>query len=183
MITLDSKEINRIQKEYQLYILPSILKETYRQLNLDALICPKCKSKGLESYGHYKRWIKTTKGKIRLKIKRVKCSCGSTHALLPSCIIPYSHISFADQITILSYYFESDSMSESDFDSFLILRGIFDDDINTICLSFKLMWKERIKSIGQSITSPSLMYDCFGEYFKQFMQTKSTSNILFSLST
>lgn len=78
----------------------------YNQLNTDVNLlsaqCP-CGLKGnLIRYGFYTRHIKTPSGLVKLKIQRVKCKvCGHTHAILLSCMIPYSQILFKDILDII----------------------------------------------------------------------------------
>ncbi|WP_377146216.1 DUF6431 domain-containing protein [Robinsoniella peoriensis] len=63
-------------------------------------------------HGYYDRNIKAEEGAVRLHICRVKCChCGSTHALLPAYIVPYSQVSLPDQVDIISCYENSDSYS------------------------------------------------------------------------
>lgn len=70
--------------------------------NLPYLECPKCNSTELIKYGTYNRQICYINEKNiildTIKIQRVKCkTCGKTHALLPSFIVPYK-ISLLDVI-------------------------------------------------------------------------------------
>ena len=72
-------------------------------------VCPYCGAKGsCRRRGSYERSLVTFSGKpevIRLKIPRVQCSCGKSHALLPDLIVPYLSYSLPMILDILSDYF------------------------------------------------------------------------------
>lgn len=74
---------------------------------INLLTCP-CGCVGsLHIHGYYKRYIKIGNSKEEFRICRVKCnSCGHTHAILLSLMVPYSQISLKDYITIVSNYEE-----------------------------------------------------------------------------
>jgi hypothetical protein len=78
--------------------------------------CPHCGALGkLISYADYLRWLVQLKdGHIisqRIQVFRFKCkSCGTTHALLPDIIIPYSQYSLRFKICALIAYFERTSI-------------------------------------------------------------------------
>lgn len=90
------------------------IKKLYRQslqLNpLFLLACPYCGAKGAcKKRGSYERSLVTfPDGKpevLRLKIPRVQCPCGKSHALLPDFIVPYLSYSLPMILHILSDYF------------------------------------------------------------------------------
>ncbi len=60
-----------------------------------------CSCRGsLIRYGSYRRHIKTDGSKFPLRIQRVLCrSCGRSHALLTSAMVPYSQIPLEDQVS------------------------------------------------------------------------------------
>ena len=74
--------------------------------------CPKCGAKGkLSEYGGYDRGlISYEDGQIvdsDLRASRVLCSsCGSTHALLPDIVVPYSPYSLRFMLAALIAYYE-----------------------------------------------------------------------------
>lgn len=90
------------------------IKKLYRQslqLNpLFLLACPYCGAKGAcKKRGSYERSLATfPDGKpevLRLKIPRVQCPCGKSHALLPDFIVPYFSYSLPMILMLLSDYF------------------------------------------------------------------------------
>jgi len=76
--------------------------------------CPSCNaSMKLAPHGDYGRGLVSFEGEgvveRRIRPKRFKCgSCGSTHALLPDILIPYSPYSFRFQLCALIAYFKRD---------------------------------------------------------------------------
>lgn len=78
-------------------------------------VCPKCGAKhSLTRHGSYERnlcliddYKKTVD--IKMTILRVKCSsCNSTHAILPSDIIPYCIYSFSSILKILTKFYSNE---------------------------------------------------------------------------
>jgi ribosomal protein S27AE len=84
--------------------------------NLSKYDCPKCGAKAsMTRHAYYERNVISIINAVMiytiLKILRVKCtSCGSTHAILPSDIIPYKQFDYLSFMTILENYF-SDAQS------------------------------------------------------------------------
>ena len=57
----------------------------------------------LIKHAYYNRHIKTPNGIIELTILRVKCKCcNKTHAIFPTCIVPYSQVLLKDHLSILN---------------------------------------------------------------------------------
>ena len=78
-------------------------------INLQDEVCPTCGCKGSCShYGHYERCLIDFKDGspycMTLKITRVICECGHTHAILPDPIIPYLQYSLFYIIMVLAVY-------------------------------------------------------------------------------
>ena len=68
-------------------------------IDLLSLHCPVCGVVGLFIlYGHYKRFviiddISNGDCKIQIPVQRIQCTqCRSTHSLLPTNFVPYTHI-------------------------------------------------------------------------------------------
>lgn len=81
-----------------------------RNFNLHEERCPTCNAKGqCRIYASYDRNIVDYyDGKViydRLRITRVLCTCGHTHAILPDFIIPYKHYSLPFILHVLQVYF------------------------------------------------------------------------------
>lgn len=102
--TLDCKLKNtilHIRKHYQQCLL---------QNPLFLLVCPYCGQKGTcKRRGSYERNLVTfSEGNpqvLRLKVPRVQCPCGKSHALLPDFIVPYLSYSLPMILQILCDYF------------------------------------------------------------------------------
>jgi len=100
--------------------------------------CPRCGATGkLTPYGDYSRWLVFfAKGAFfsqRIRPLRFLCSsCGSTHALLPDILIPYSPYSLSFKLTVLIAYFERET------------------SVADVCMRFGIavstlyVWKERL---------------------------------------
>lgn len=73
--------------------------------------CPACGAKGcMERFGHYERYLVGwgDEGVISqtITVERHRCaSCGHTHAILPSCLIPYKSYSLRFVLIVLRSYF------------------------------------------------------------------------------
>ncbi len=130
MIILNSKNVNSNFNK--------ILNKYNTMNNLPYMECPICNSTNLIKWGSYNRNINyLNEGNIIytcIKIKRIKCKdCGHTHALLPSCIIPY-RISNLDLIlsaieeekVTLTFSLDTINRWKNDFNKFLpYLKTIF----------------------------------------------------------
>lgn len=89
----------------------SLFRQSLQQNPLFLLVCPYCGGKGTcRPRGSYERNLVTFPDKvpevIRLKIPRVQCSCGKSHALLPDFIVPYLSYALPMILQILSDYFQ-----------------------------------------------------------------------------
>lgn len=73
--------------------------------------CPYCSARGcLRFFGHYNRYLVEWDGREQksntVAVPRYICdSCGHTHAILPSCIIPYKSYSLRFLLIVLRAYF------------------------------------------------------------------------------
>lgn len=82
--------------------------------------CPSCGAKGqCRIYASYERYIvDRNDGKVvseKIRITRVRCTCGHTHAILPDLIIPYRQYSLPFILYILNLWF-SHSMTSDDIE-------------------------------------------------------------------
>ena len=173
MITFYVADFNTLSQKYYSDIVSS--------LQIHQLTCPCCGHSGcLEKHAYYCRYIFAGGKKTRLYILRLKCSCGHTHALLPSSVIPYSHILLKDQVLIAS----SGSHNETVAVLQLSGVGITPRMVRYIFRAFILRWKERLASENISLDSlPELVKGCFRHFGRQFMQDKYGYNDLFLPST
>lgn len=104
LIALDCKLKNTILH------IRNLFQQTLQRTPLFLLVCPYCGAKGTcRRRGSYERNLVTfSDGKpevLRLRIPRVQCPCGKSHALLPDLIVPYLSYSLPMILMILSDYF------------------------------------------------------------------------------
>ena len=172
MITIFTEKINSFsQKDYQKDYCKMI-----DELPFHKLSCA-CKQKGtLIRHGNYNRSIEASGNLIELSIIRVYCkSCKETHAILPSWIVPYSRILYRDHISIIYSYLNNLSFEPIMQSNLLIDEG----NIRYIIRQYLSHWRERIASFCGAVDL-SVTKFCFKHFSRQFMQIKSTANILFS---
>lgn len=168
MITIPSNKIKSFtQKSYNKFI---------DSLPFHQLTCP-CGQKGrLIKHAYYSRSIKCSDDFVKLILLRVLCkSCKKTHAILPQWIVPYSQILLNDHLNIiLSYH------NHSSFEPIMQSNLLIDEsNIRYIIRQYLRHWKERIAAFYISLNE-HISNACFTIYYRQFMQIKSTRNILFA---
>lgn len=161
-----------------------LTQKTYNQLIADLqfhqLTCTCGHSGSLSVHAYYHRSVKVPNGKLRLRICRVVCSsCGCTHALLPSSIVPYSQTPLAEQVAIISAYETSDSPKNV----MATNPSIDESNCAHVIRQYRRHWKQLLLSERIDIRDTSLVLKCFTAFFRQFMQIKNTPNILFLNTT
>ena len=151
--------------------------KTIAAIQFHQLTCSCGHSSCLTIHGYYDRSVKSEDSSIRLHICRVKCShCGTTHALLLSSIVPYSQISMADQIRIISCYEDSGDFSDIMDEA----PSIDESNIRAVIRRYIRHWMQRLLSAHISIhSSLFFLHLCFSHFHRQFLQIKTTPNILF----
>ena len=133
----------------------------------------------LIKHAYYTRSIKVLGDLVDLKVLRVRCkSCKKTHSILPDWIVPYSRILFNDHLSIINAYLNKKSLEP------LMIENLLIDENNTkyIIKKFRQCWKERLFSYDISLDKHLILL-CFKYFNRQFMQIKSTANILFLTPT
>ena len=173
MITLFVEENNPIT--------PTFYNSFIAVLQFHQLRCPCGHAGGLSVHGYYHRFVKTPGGKLSFRICRVICeSCGTTHALLLSSMIPYSQLSLKDYVEIIEAY-------EADTPTAAVLKSNHSVDESTVRYvvhNYRRHWKQRLIAYSISVSSiPVLIKQCFRAYSRQFMQIKRTPNYLFPNTT
>ena len=111
-----------------------------KELNLNKTVCPKCKAKGcFKAHGWYDRHVIALLDNQVIHeiimVKRVKCqSCKSTHALLPSFILPYHSYTYSVILKCL--------------DEKVICKRKIHEITDLMGISFQLLytWMKRFKS-------------------------------------
>lgn len=155
----------------------------FQQVNsivLCEVVCPVCGKKGcLIFYGTYGRNLFWYSLNILLHIQRVRCKeCGSTHALMPHIIVPYSRVPLVDQQEILQHFVEGTSPEE------VLERNLLIDwdAAYRIYRNFTNFWEQRISDLNLSIWD-DLFASCLDKYFMQPFQMRDRVNMLLRLPT
>lgn len=173
MITLLVDYFNPIsQKSYD---------ELLFQLQFHQLTCSCGRSGCLSIHGYYNRSLKLSSGLLLLRICRVICSsCGRTHALLPSTIVPYSQISLPEQVALITFY-----ENQQKPDPVMAMNPLIDESNYRYILSkYLLYWKQRLLAERIILFNHLLLSSkCILMFSMQFMQIKCTPNILFMNTT
>lgn len=173
MITIEADFCNPISQDFYDKIIHS--------LSLNQITCTCGHTGSLIWYGAYSRRVRMADQVILLRVARVFCSsCGHTHALLLSSIVPYSQIPLPVQAAIVQCY-----ESKSGYRGILAAQFFLDENtISSIIRSYRRHWKERLRSHSLSLLSLSDLIDrCFSFFSRPFMQIKTTPNKLFLLPT
>lgn len=170
MITIIFKDCNSFsQNSYNLAV---------DDLQLHMVQCTCGRSGCLIRYGHYRRHVKLMSDLLCLIVQRVRCKeCGTSHALIPSILVPYSQIPLEDQQEILRYA-ENGLSPEPVMDRNLLVD---ENHVKYIIRQFRKHWKQRIFSLGLSLND-QLTLPSLAAFSRQFMQVHRTRNILFSLT-
>ena len=171
MIIVFNEKINTISQEIYDRIINSI--------HLYSVTCTCGHSGCLTRHAYYSRSIRFRSVLVTLKLLRVKCSrCGRTHAILLSCIIPYSQIPLEDQIKIvLDYESGSDVMSVLETNYLVDPREVYD----TVS-KYRRFWRQCL--LSEKISDfKNIVCDCFNLFQLQFMQIHRGRQILFCQPT
>lgn len=151
--------------------------DVINSLQFHQLTCPCCgHSACLTVHGYYDRSIRDNGESRRLHICRLVCSqCGRTHALLLSSVIPYSQIPLADQADIAAG--KTESVMERN-------PLVDESSVRHILRQFRRYWQEKLLSARISLAPLAEMAaSCFSSFGRQFMQIKTTPNILYPKPT
>lgn len=173
MITLSVDICNPVSQDFY--------NKTIYNLPFHRLVCTCGHSGCLTIHGYYDRSIKSGDSCLKLHICRVICSeCGRTHALLLSSMVPYSQISTTQQIDIICH-----SESDGDFSELMDNTPSIDENcVHSVIRRFRQHWKQRLLSEAITIMPDTdFIKCCFSSFRRQFMQIKSTPNILFLTPT
>ena len=127
-------------------------------LTLSDIPCPYCNQvHSLIHHANYTRSIKVLTHKVQLSIHRVLCTkCRTTHALLPSFIVPYSQI---DTSTMISIVFHQDHHSVLENNPLLELSNI-----RYILKQYNLQFKSFLSSFSSEpliVIIQHCFYLCF----------------------
>lgn len=173
MITIKTDFCNPISQELYNKIIFS--------LELSQVSCTCGHSGCLIWYGRYCRKVRLEDQVICLHVSRVFCSvCGHSHAILLSSIVPYSQIPMQVQAAVADCY-----ETKRGYHSILSRQYFIDENtISSIIRSYRLHWRERLRSHTIPLLPPDgLIRSCFAFFSRPFMQIKSTRNKLFVLPT
>lgn len=156
---------------------------TIHSIDLTLLPCTCSHSGYIIWYGSYSRRLRQGDSVLLLRVARVFCnSCGHSHALLLSPIVPYSQLPLPVQVSIAPCYEDS-----SGYRHVLACQPLIDENtISSIIRSYRHHWQERLISEQLCLSLSSLMElvrGCFAYFSHPFMQIKTTRNKLFLLPT
>lgn len=146
-------------------------------IQLHQLKCPCGRCSSLTRHGSYHRTVKAVGRQFRLRVCRLRCpECGHTHALMLSCMIPYSQILVNDTASIIICY-----ETHTGFSAFLQEHlSIDENNIGSVIRRYKNHWQQRLWAESLPLTPlPGLIRLCFQAFSRQFMQIKTIPNILF----
>lgn len=169
MITLSADFYKPISQKYYNFLI--------NQLQIHQLKCS-CGIAGcLTVHGYYKRYVKGTDVPILLRVLRLRCSsCGKTHAVLLSTIVPYVQHTLEVHIDVIENaeaYSSPDAVLEK-------YPSLDESSYRYIIRKYISYWKQRLESAAIEMKySFDLVRQCFRHYSKQFMQIKCASNHLF----
>ena len=169
MITIETEYCNPISQVFY--------DNTVYSIDLATLSCT-CGHFGcLIWYGSYSRRLRQGDSILLLRVARVFCrSCGHSHALLLSSVVPYSQIPLPVQASIAQCY-----ENGSGYQNILAYQPLIDENtISSIIRSYRHHWQERIISAQLCLSSlRQLVRGCFALFSRPFMQIKTTRNKLF----
>lgn len=147
--------------------------DVIHSLQSHQLTCPCCGHCAcLSIHGYYDRSLRQDGSSCVLHICRAACSqCGHTHALLPSSIVPYSQVPLADQADAIAG--QPQTVMERN-------PLVDESSIRSILRRFRLHWQQKLLSQGITLQPlGTLIIKSFSHFNRQFMQIKTTPNILF----
>lgn len=148
--------------------------QVVQELDRALIQCPDCKQLGFYVNSYYERSFKLagSLNKTKIIIMQVICkSCGKTHAILLSCMIPWSQISLQDTLIILRLKPSSPDHEDNPL--------ISHEDRVRLRKAFQLFWKERLKAFCIAVDD-LLSQNCIFYHHRQFMQIHCGSCFYFS---
>ncbi len=163
--------------------IKNLIQENYNKF-VDAIdfTISQCQCKSIGQFvihGYYDRKIRTNGWLvILLVIQRMKCkSCGKTHAVLPTSIVPYSQILLTDMIGMIISHEEKTSYKINK-DSHLTRK-----DVKYVIKQYLRHWRDRILAIASGsiiefLRSSDLTRQVHCAYNTAFMQVKRCSYLL-----
>ena len=173
MITLFVEESNPLSPDFYNNVIAG--------LQFHQLKCPCGHAGGLSVHGYYYRHVKTSNGRLRFRICRVRCeSCGKTHALLLSSIVPYSQISLKDHVDIIDAYESATPTATALKDK----DSVDESGFRYVIRQYTKYWKQKLISENVPLRPLNgLIRCCFRIYSRQFMQIRCTPNLIFVNTT
>lgn len=173
MITLFVEENNPLT--------PNFYNNVIANLQFHRLKCSCGQAGCLSVHGYYHRHIKVSDGKLSFRICRVRCvSCGKTHSLLLSSMVPYSQIALKDQVVIIHAYEDHRPTAQM----LKNLDAVDESSFRYIIRQYLKHWKQKLLSQRIPVLSVSeLCRNCFHFFCRQFMQIHCTPNLFFLNTT
>ena len=150
MININTEEFNTLDQE--------TYNKIEMQVQLHRIKCSCGCSGCLAPYGSYTRHIKNDDGRIKIRVRRLRCrDCGRTHALLPTSIVPYSQVLLKDQVQVIEGHNEGKSLTEILYSNFSVDEG----NARRILRNYICYWEQRLMSEGIALRPvQSLTHAC-----------------------
>jgi len=129
-------------------------------LEVGTISCPYCKQASMVRHGYYTRYINISGKHIDLNILRIRCkTCGKTHAVLPSFVVPYLHHSIEKLQTMIITGKVDENSTSIDYETKLIRK-------------IKKLWMPILISFGLEIKSKlsELFFSASHKVMRCFMQ-------------
>lgn len=109
--------------------IPEHYKNYMRRFNPALERCPYCGAKGqCRVFAYYERGVvEIENGQpvyYRLRITRVRCSCGHTHAILPDTLVPYRQYSLSFILHVLGLYYAHSMTIQQIYDTYAVAHPV-----------------------------------------------------------
>ncbi len=181
MITYHGVKINnKLMKIDSRAKLQAYYNELVSNINRFSLSCAGDCQGNFIIHGYYNRRVKLPFGFFNLRIMRLRCKdCGRTHAILLSCLVPYSSIPLAVQVEI-SIHKNNQKLLKAILDRNPYMSEC---EIYNVVSRYINVWQQRLMSLRiESNDINQLVESCFSNYLMQFMQCRNTINILYTIN-
>lgn len=145
--------------------IQTLYDEIIDSLDLECITCEDCNHTGFNIHCYYTRNFQDNGCLTEILILRVICkSCGKTHAILLSNMIPYRKHSVDDNIKVISAV--NNNEIKQLFKNMIIT---FMEECKAIKAAFRNNWEQRLISAGISLND-DLTDNCISSFGRQFMQ-------------
>jgi hypothetical protein len=165
MIIVLADDVNRVSQD--------IYDRIVNELDRERIKCNRCGQYGFNINCYYYRSIRKPSGIEKILIVQLICrSCGKTHAVLLSTMIPWCSVEMSDAIRIIKAHGSSEIRLIYDDNP-----SISEDNIKHLRRIYFGEWKERLLSFCISIDN-HLTENCVRYHDRQFLQNRCSSVLL-----